>query len=401
MKAYLIATGSELLRGKVNLDPSLVSRELVLHGIDPIRVVTLPDDVQTLKDELDRAFQSADLVFTFGGLGPTHDDLTKQVLADYFGAPIRFDEAYFEWIKPRLLRSGRTDLEKYRGFAELPEGFHLLMNPRGLAPGLLREVSDGKFLVALPGPPQEVLGILRGELQSYLHQWGQGGRSWTVLHVFGLTEPEVSHLLQSQDASFLEGVSMIPDVDGIHLYVPKEPADRLQRIREVLGHHLYGEGHETLEYVIGRLLRERQWTVATAESLTGGLVGHLITQVHGSSDYYQGGVVTYSDFAKRQQLGVRNQDLLQYGAVSEPVAQQMAEGVRRKFETDVGLSTTGIAGPTGGTPLKPVGLVYLGLSIQGKTQVFRRVFSGTREDVKYRAAYTLLDLLRRSLLDLD
>ncbi len=399
MRAYLISTGTELLRGKVNQDPSLVCRALIARGIEPIREVTLPDDVEALKVELDRGFQMADLVFTFGGLGPTHDDQTKRALAEYFGGQIRFHAPYFNSLLPRLKKTGRTHLESYRAFAELPEGFEILSNPRGLAPALIRKTDVGKFLIALPGPPQEVLAILHGPLTPYLEQWGTDKHRTVALHLFGLTEPELMAMLEDTIGSdALSDLSIIPDVDGIHLYVPIEPEERIQKIRTMLGPHLYGEGPETLEYVIGRLLRTRNWTVATAESLTGGLVGHLITQVHGSSDYYQGGMVTYSDFAKRQQLGVRHQDLLRYGAVSEPVAAQMADGVRQKFGTDVGLSTTGIAGPTGGTPLKPVGLVYLGLSIQGKTRVFRRVFSGSREDIKFHAAYTLLDLLRRALL---
>ncbi len=393
MKAYLISTGSELLRGQINEDVPLVTSFFYRYGVPTLREVTLPDDAQALKEEITRALAVAEVVLVLGGLGPTHDDLTRQVLADLTGEPLEFHEAYFQRIWKRLQRNGFQDPEMFRPFALLPRGFEILYNPVGLAPGLLREISPGRYLVALPGPPREV----RAVLPTLRERLPLGDRPrYRTLHVFGYTEPEILQVLSTvlpKDLNF----SIIANASGIHLTVPVDPPEVLHRLRERLGEDLYGENGESLAYVVGRELRRRGWTLAAAESCTGGLVASTLTDLHGSSDFFVGSLVTYSNEAKIRILGVSHPVLLTEGAVSEPVAAQMAEGARRKLGADVGISTTGIAGPTGGTPKKPVGLVYLGVSVRGHVQVYRHLFSGDRLRVKARSTFTLLDHLRRRL----
>ncbi len=397
MKAYLISTGTELLRGQINEDVPLVTGFLYRYGVPTVREVTLPDEAPLLKDEVQRALQEAELVVILGGLGPTPDDLTRPVLAEVAGTPLRFQEPYFRRIWPRLQRSGFEDPELFRDFAVLPEGFEILYNPVGLAPGLLREMQPGRYLVALPGPPREVRAVLpalHDRLKSVL---GPRPR-YRTLHLFGYTEPEVLQVLREIWPGDLKKISIIANASGVHLTVPLDPPEGLQRLRERLGEAVYGEDGESLAYVVGRQLRRLGWTLAVAESCTGGLVASTLTDLHGSSDFFVGSLVTYSNEAKVRILGVSQAVLLSEGAVSEPVAAQMAEGARRKLGADVGLATTGIAGPTGGTPKKPVGLVYLGVSLRGRVTVYRHLFSGDRLRVKARSTFTLLDHLRRRLL---
>ncbi len=395
MKAYVISTGTELLRGLVNEDVPLVTGFFFRYGVPTLKEVTLPDDAEALKEEIQTALDRANLVVVLGGLGPTADDLTRQALADLTGSPLRFQEAYFDQIRPRLERSGIENLEIFREFAVLPEGFEILYNPVGLAPGLLREMAPEKYLVALPGPPREVRAILPALHERLREVLGPRPR-YRTLHIFGYTEPEI---LQALGPLLPPDHSIIANASGIHLTVPSEPPELIQQLREKLGPDVYGEDGESLAYVVGRLLRRLRWTLAAAESCTGGLVASTLTDLHGSSDYFVGSLVTYSNEAKVRILGVDNAVLLAEGAVSEPVAAQMAEGARRKLGTDVGISTTGIAGPTGGTPKKPVGLVYLGVSVRGRVQVYRHLFSGDRLRVKARSTFTLLDHLRRRLLE--
>ena len=397
MKALVISTGSELLRGLVNEDVPLVTGFFFRYGVPTIKEVTLPDDADALRAEIQQAQELAEIVVVLGGLGPTHDDLTRQVLAEVAGTRLRFHEAYYQKILPRLQRAGFDNLDLFREFAVLPEGYEVLYNPVGLAPGLLRETAPGRYLVALPGPPREVRAVLPALHERLQAVLGKQPR-YRTLHVFGYTEPEILQVLRQV---IPEGTdySIIANASGIHLTVPVEPPEIVERLREALGADLYGEEGESLAYVVGRLLRRRGWTLAVAESCTGGLVASTLTDLHGSSDYLVGSLVTYSNEAKVRILGVDQAVLLTEGAVSEPVAAQMAEGARRQLGTDVGISTTGIAGPTGGTPRKPVGLVYLGISVRGRTEVHRHLFSGDRLRVKARSTFTLLDHLRRRLLE--
>ena len=397
MNVCIIATGSELLRGKINLNPSIIGRELIALGITVKRVVTIPDEIEILETEIKKSLDDFNLIIVIGGLGPTPDDITKDVLARIFKVGLTRDQTCLKKLQNRLQTAGREDrFTRFAVFCDVPEGFETWDNPIGLAPALAKEVDDTTTLIALPGPPHEVRAILRRHLIPYLQKKIGAKRQLTVLHVFGITEPDLIERFQQANLS-LNGISIIPDYEGIHLYIPNKDTEFLSRVEEVLGPDLYGKDAETLELKIGKILRARGWKLSTAESLTGGLVGHLITRVFGSSAYYEGGIVSYSDTAKMHMLGVSRENLLEYGAVSEQVALEMAEGVRFKFSTETALSTTGIAGPTGGTPKKPVGLVYIGVVVPGFKKVYRRIFSGERNDIKFKSAFTALDYLRRAL----
>lgn len=397
MKACVIATGSELLRGKINLNPSIIGRNLSTLGVTIKRIITIPDDKDTLEYEIKKSLDEHNLIIVLGGLGPTPDDITKDVLADIFHVGFTRDKKCLAKLKDRLKTLGMTEkFNKYSVFCEVPEGFETWDNPLGLAPALVKEVNEETTLIALPGPPDEVTSILRRHLVPYLQKKLGKYKRLKVLHIFGITEPDLIKRFQEVGLS-LTGVSIIPDYEGIHLYLADKDDEFISKAEEVLGDDLYGKDAETLELKIGKLLRAKGWKLSTAESLTGGLVGHLITSVFGSSTYYEGGVVSYSDSAKVQLLGVRRETLLQYGAVSQEVALQMAEGVRFKFSTETAISTTGIAGPTGGTPLKPVGLVYIGIVTPERKHVHKHIFTGDRHSVKSKSAFSALDYLRRTL----
>ena len=397
MNACIIATGSELLRGKVNLNPSIIGNDLASLGIEIKRIVTIPDEVDALEYEIKRSLDEYNLVIVVGGLGPTPDDITKDVLAKTFNVGFTSDQNCLNKLKSRLKTTGKEEkFSQYSVFCDVPEGFDTWDNPIGLAPALMKEVNENTTLVALPGPPNEVTAILRRHLIPYLQKKLGEHKRLTVLHTFGITEPELMKRFQDAGLS-LSGISIIPDYEGIHLYISDKDEEFLIKVEEVLGTDLYGKNAETLELKIGKLLRSKGWKLSTAESLTGGLIGHLITRVFGSSAYYVGGVVTYSDTAKIHILGVSRQSLLEHGAVSEPVALEMVEGVRFKFSTETAVSTTGIAGPTGGTPKKPVGLVYIGVTVPGFKKVYKRIFTGKRNDIKFKSAFSALDYLRRAL----
>jgi len=264
---------------------------------------------------------------------------------------------------------------------------------------------DGKKILILPGPPRELESVLDKVLDRIAGPVSE--RSLTRrMKTFGLRETEIYELLNPL-RDVLEPLGYYPSIYGVEIEIrasgdPGEAEDKLhfkeEKIREVLGDNVYGVDGDTLEAVLGRILREKKLTLATAESCTGGLVGNLITDVPGSSDYYLGGVVAYHNDVKMKLLGVSEATLREFGAVSEPTARQMAEGVRKLIGADVGLSTTGIAGPTGGTPEKPVGLVYMGVAMEGKTRVIKRIFRGNRLEVKKQSAYTVIDLARREIL---
>jgi len=397
MKACIIATGSELLRGKINLNPSIIGRDLSALGIAVKRIVTIPDEKDALEYEVKKSLDEFNIVIVIGGLGPTPDDITKGVLAKIFNVGLTKDQNCLRKLRERLKTQNREEkYAQYAVFCDIPEGFETWDNPVGLAPALMREVNETTTLIALPGPPNEVTAILRRHLIPYLQEKMREHKKLTILHAYGITEPELIERFKNAELS-LSGISIIPDYEGIHLYISDKDEAFLSRIEAVLGPDLYGKDAETLDLKIGKLLRARGWKLSTAESLTGGLVGHLITRVFGSSAYYEGGVVSYSDSAKIQILGVSRRTLLEYGAVSELVALQMAEGVKFKFSTETAISTTGIAGPTGGTPKKPVGLVYIGIIVPGFKKVYRRIYTGQRNDIKFKSAFSALDYLRRAL----
>jgi nicotinamide-nucleotide amidase len=414
MRAHLLTIGDELLIGQTtNTNAAWLGEQLTTRGIRVARSVTVGDDASTIRRELERAYADATLVVTTGGLGPTHDDLTKEVVADYFDRPLATDDALLAQIRSAYDRRERDMAEKVKDLAEVPDGFDLLDNPVGTAPGLWYQEETGgreRLLAVLPGVPTEMKRIAEASLFPRLEQRSDR-RTVThrTLQTTGIGESDlqaeigdVSDLLDDE-----VHLAYLPSTSGVRLRLTSysdrsdRAAEQLDRLEEVLreraGQYIFGTGTDTLEAVLGDMLRSRGLTVATAESATGGYIGHRLTNVPGSSDYYLGGVVAYANSVKVGRLGVSEATLEADGAVSEAVARQMARGVREATGASIGISTTGIAGPGGGTDEKPVGTVWIGYADDETEHAVRQKFLQDRMMNKDLFSTAALDVIRRQL----
>lgn len=414
MNAHLLTIGDELLIGQTtNTNAAWLGERLSRLGVQVERTVTVGDDPDTMRDELGRAVRQARLTVLTGGLGPTHDDVTRQVLADYFEAPLRTDDEILDRIRRYYERRGRQMPRSAPALAQVPEGFEPLDNPVGAAVGLwfsgTLEGAD-RLVAVLPGIPQEMNGIFESAVEPRLKaEEDVHAVAHRTLVTSGIGESALQERLGDLSDLLGEelGLAYLPSTSGVRLRLTatngdtaaaQTQLDRLEaRIRERAGAHVIGTGDAELEEVLGRRLRAAGRTIASAESATGGLIGHRLTGVSGSSAYYEGSVVAYANRIKRSVLGVRADAIEEHGAVSEPVALQMAGGVRDALDVDVGVATTGIAGPTGGTEEKPVGTVWLGYADGVGTRAVRRQFVEDRTLNKELFATAALDLVRRRL----
>ncbi len=406
MKAIVISVGDELLTGRtLNTNLKTIAEFLGRYGIEILRDCTVRDNQEEIVKSIKEALKDADVVIVTGGLGITVDDVTREAVAKGAGVKLIFDEKLYKEIEKKMIERGVNITEIHKNYGLVPKGFELIKNDFGLAPGYWGNL-NGKILFVLPGPPHELRNVLENAAEKFSNLSPVNILVKTV-KTFGLKESDIVEILKD-DIKFLTPIGFYPIVPGmvdLKLTLKGEDTEKLQEemkkkidiLKERLGDAIYGYDGDTLQSVIGKMLREKGLTIATSESCTGGLVANLITDVPGSSDYFKGGVVSYWNEVKHNVLGVSEVILRHFGAVSEPVAIMMAEGVRNLLNTDVGLSTTGIAGPTGGTPEKPVGLVYMGVSIRGNTTVIERIFKGDRLMVKKQAALTVLNLVRLKL----
>ena len=416
MQATVLTIGDELLIGQVrDTNASWLGEQLTLAGVVVRRMVTVGDDEQALQSELRQSLAESDLVVTTGGLGPTGDDRTREAVAGLFGVEMAFQDQILEDIRERFRLRGRTMPESNRSQAMVPSGFEVLFNRVGTAPGLWHEVRQGEaagsMLAVLPGVPYEMKHLFNEEVLPRVQR--RGGLR-TIVHRTLRTAGIGESGLQ-ETAGDLSGIlsdtlrlAWLPGPGGVRLRMTafgnsREEADgRIAELeaclRARLGKYVYGTNDETLEEVVGHMLRDRSLTVAVAESCTGGYVAHALTNIPGSSVYMAGGVVAYSNRAKMDVLGVSPDALRQHGAVSEEVAAQMAEGVRHRLGADMGLSTTGIAGPDGGTAEKPVGTVWIGYADAGAVEAHRLQLVRDRMLNKQLTATFLLDKVRKNLL---
>ncbi len=411
--ASIITIGDEVLIGQVvNTNASFLGQRLSEVGLEVVRTVVVGD----VYDEIMRAFReytaNFDAVFVTGGLGPTHDDITKKVVADFFGAKLVEDKDVLENVRDRLARRNIPLRQVNRDQALVPEGCTVLMNHWGTAPGMLFE-RDGKFFAVMPGVPHEMRNITTEYLVPLLREKvvGQVIRH-RVLKTTGIAESSLFELLGNPD-DILGGkarLAFLPSQFGVRLRISvraaaAEEADSIAdevaaKIHDKAGKFIYSEGEVELEEALGKLLKEKGLTIALAESCTGGLISNRLTNISGSTAYFERGVVSYSNEAKVELLHVPAELIRNFGAVSEEVAGAMAEGIRAISRTDIGLSVTGIAGPTGGTEEKPVGLVYIGISDSRGTVVNKHNFPDERVRFKDRTSQAALELVRRRVLGL-
>ena len=407
-RAAILSTGDELTTGRiVDTNANWIADQLFALGLDVVAVLTVGDYAERLAWAWQHAIELAEVVISTGGIGPTADDLTNEVVARVLGVPLAEDRASAERIRQLFAALGREMPENNLKQALLPRGAVVVPNPLGTAPGY-RIDHRGRHLVVLPGVPREMKVMMEQTVLPWLRtQRGGGVYLSLVFQTFGLTESALDEMVAGAVDPAEARVSFrasFPEI-SLRLVVHGEPdaaAARLEvlaaRIRERIGPYIYGEGPITLEEVVGRLLRERGLTLALAESLTGGLVGHRVTNVSGSSAYLRGAVVAYTNRAKCEMLGVRQETLDAHGAVSEQTATEMADGVRRVFGTDLGLATTGIAGREAATPEKPAGTLWLALATGAGTVARRYQLWGERDWMKLLASQIALDWLRRHAL---
>ncbi|NLY30294.1 MAG: competence/damage-inducible protein A, partial [Firmicutes bacterium] len=374
MIAELIMVGTELLLGEViDTNSAYLAQRLAELGVDLYYVSRVGDNRRRIAQLVKQAHQRADLIIISGGLGPTTDDLTKEAVADAFGLELALCTEALAEIEEHFCRLGRPMSENNKRQAYLPAGGKALSNPKGTAPGVLLELPDGKAVIMLPGVPVELKAIMEDSVIPYIQRnLGEENRAVIyskVLRFYGLGESAIDNIVQDIIAAQTNPtIAPYAGSGEVRLRITAKAADESEALRLIepverqlldrLAPYFYGYGDEGLEIVVARLLLSQKKTVAVAESCTGGLISHKLTNVPGSSGYYMQGAVTYSNAAKTGVLGVDPELLAQFGAVSKQVAKAMAEGVRQWAGTDIGLAVTGIAGPGGGSAAKPVGLVY-------------------------------------------
>lgn len=375
--ADILCVGTELLLGEVvNTNAAYISKKLADFGVSVFHHAVVGDNPERLKEALDLALSRSDLVVMSGGLGPTFDDLTKETVASKFGLSMHTDEETLENIKKFFASRGNglcTMTKNNLKQAEIPDGAVALANPNGTAPGILLE-RDGKTVIMLPGPPRELCPLMDGAVSDYLRKNTESVLVSHNLHIIGMGESAVEETLRELMTTS-ENPTIAPYAgDGeMRLRITakaKNEADgealceaMIAKVKATpVGEFIYGIDVGSTERAVVNALIESKLTISTAESCTGGLIAKKITDVSGASAVYMGSCVTYANEAKVKLVGVKEETLKAYGAVSEQTAAEMAKGVREALGTDIGISTTGIAGPGGGTPEKPVGTIFVGIS---------------------------------------
>ena len=409
MKAEIIAIGTEILLGDiVNSNAQYLGQEMASLGIDMHYQQVVGDNEKRIIYAFDEAYSRSDIVITTGGLGPTEDDLTKEVAAKYFNKKliphensIKKIKEYFEFRQKRMPENNLKQ-------GLIPEGSIVIKNNNGTAPGVIIE-ENNKTMIILPGPPKEMKPMFEETVKPYLQKKSDSVLVSKMIKILGVGESaiaeELKDLMESQInptiAPYAKEVGVIVRVtakarneeEAVKLITPVE-----EEIKKRLGDNVYATENIDLEEVVAKLLIEKKLTISTAESCTGGMIASTLINYPGISEVLLEGAVTYSNEAKHKRLGVKNETLDKYGAVSEETAMEMAIGIAKTAGTDVSIVTTGIAGPGGGTKEKPVGLVYVGIYVKGKVEVQKCMFNGNRSRVRLQATITGLDMLRRSLI---
>lgn len=410
LRAEIIAIGSELLTPhRTDTNSLWLTEKLNSVGIEVQIKTVVGDDEAIMEESVRDALKRSDVIISTGGLGPTEDDITRKVFARVTGRQLTLDYEVLEGIRHRFASRGYQMTPNNERQALIPQGARVLPNPNGTAPGI-RIDQDNKLIVLLPGPPRENQPMFVDYVMSELERMSRGVRiSRRVLKVTGLGESALDDMIAPIYKEYTNPVTTILFTDSeieIHLTATADTAAHAEEIveeltdklEEKLGYYVYSTSGEMLEEVVGHQLRLKQFTIATAESCTGGLVAERLTRVPGSSDYFAGSIVSYTNDAKARLLGVSEEALERYGSVSGEVAEAMARGVKERIGATIAVSVTGTAGPGGGTDAVPVGTVYIGLADDLVTSNRRLVLPGDRHLVRWRASTAALEMVRRRYL---
>ena len=411
MKAEIITIGDEILIGQIiDTNSAWIAEQFNLNGIEIYQITSVHDDHKHILEAIKKAEEKVDLVILTGGLGPTKDDITKNALCDYFNTKLIFHEPTFEHIKTRFTKLNIDVNKLNRDQALVPESCTVLFNKAGTAPGLWFEKNDTYF-VSVPGVPFEMKYLVEQEILPRLRKSGKTRAIYhkTVL-TQGIPESMLAMKLEQWEDALPENIKLA--------YLPSPMAVRLRlsaignnenvlmdlveaeiaKLQKIIPDQIYGFNNETMAEVIGRILKLNGKTLAVAESCTGGYISHLITSLPGCSVFYNGSVTAYSNLIKENILGVNPEMILKFGAVSEQVAKEMAVSVRKVFNSDFALATTGIAGPDGGSEEKPVGTVWIAVASENDVIAQKFIFGDNRERNISRSSQTALQILRRFLL---
>ena len=410
LRAEIIAIGSELLTPhRTDTNSLWLTGRLNSVGIEVQLKTIVGDDESILEESVRDALRRSEVIISTGGLGPTEDDITRKVFARVIGRQLTLDYEVLAGIRERFASRGYQMTPNNERQALIPQGASVLPNPNGTAPGLKME-HEGKLIVLLPGPPREIQPMFDDYVMPELERMSRGVRiAKRVLKVTGLGESALDDMIAPIYKEYTNPTTTILFTDSeieIHLTATAETAARAEgtaeelaaRLEEKLGYYVYSTTGESLEEVVGHRLRIKQFTIATAESCTGGLVAERLTSIPGSSDYFAGGVVSYTNQTKTGLLDVPEKVIEQHGPVSGEVAEAMARGVKARIGATIGVSITGTAGPGGGTDAVPVGTVYIGLADDVVTSNRRLVLMGDRHLVRWRASTVALEMVRRRYL---
>ncbi len=396
MRCFILITGSEFTLGlKQEKNSLLIAREAFSRGLDVVGISITGDDVYNISFLLKVALDKADIVFISGGLGGTSDDLTREAIEEALGVPLIYDEEWLKKIKKYLKETGRDLNDSIKKMAKIPYGAKKIENPVGRALGFIKVLNDvNKAVVALPGVPEELKPMLEKSFE--LLGLKDKKKRVHLFRTFGKSEIEIDELLKD-----INGKVINASPKGVDIFITdKEPfflENKVKVARERLGDLIYAEDNTEMEEVVCNLLKEKNMSISTAESSTGGLIVSRLINVPGSSSYVMGGIVSYSNESKVKLLGVKEETLEKFGAVSEEVARQMVSGVQKKFSTDIAISDTGIAGPTGETPEKPLGLHYIGFLYKGNIEVYKVIFQSERNNVRLYISQYALNIVRLKL----
>lgn len=416
MKAYILTIGDEILIGQVtDTNATFMATALNEEGYEVVEHLSVADTHDGIMQGLDRALATADVVLMTGGLGPTKDDITKKVLADYFGTELVFHQESWERLSKIYRSFGKETGPHHREQCELPATATVLTNERGTAPGMWLVRDDGKIVVSMPGVPYEMRYLVRNEVIPRLVAQNEGGarqRSLTILTA-GEGESTIAERIAAVEDSLPEHMSLayLPNLGTVRLRLTARGTDEeaiqadlahyQQQIEAIIGDLVYGYGAEDLPLAVQQRMQERKLSLATAESCTGGTIAGMITSRPGSSGHYRGSIIAYDNAVKHKSLGVAPGMIHKYGAVSKQVVRAMAEGARERLNSDYAIATSGVAGPGGGTKKKPVGTIWIAVAgPEGTKTKLLKAGKDRKRNITY-TTHQALDFLRRVLDGLE